>query len=259
MIGKGGRRMATRGFKMGTYVSIKYRDPDRAHSMEPNMHYEGKICDKRVGGQDRESYVELKDCIRINEHGQVIARGDKKRLMDAFIEECEAVEPREDRTPIHEKVPEPDPAMQLQFGGGMSMGQMPMCQMPMATMPMAQMPMQGMQMIPIGQMQGQGMSMVPVQMMPAQGMQGMPMMQQMPMMQMMPMGGQQMQGGQQMMMMPMGGHQMGQGMPMMQMMGGGQPMQGGQQMMMMVPMTQAGSETPAASSDSRARSRSRSR
>lgn len=199
VIGKGQRRMATRGFKLGSYVSISYRDPDRAHSMVPNIIYEGKIADKRVGHQDRESYVELKDCLVINEQGQVVAKGDRKRLMDAFIEECELAEPREDKTPIHLKPLEPEPVTQFNFAAGSaSMDQMPMGQMVpvssfmqsmhgMPTMVPIQMmqPMQAMPMhaMPVGA-DGQPMQMMMMPMMTGQQMQAM----QMPMMMMPPSG-----------------------------------------------------------------------
>ena len=43
--------------------------------------------DKRVGSEDKESYVELKDCLTLNTDGKIIAIDKLKRLTDSFIED----------------------------------------------------------------------------------------------------------------------------------------------------------------------------
>jgi len=94
--GPGQRRMLLKGLKMGSYVLICYREKKGLGYVEERVDYEGTIVDKRVGWDNRESYVELKDCIRLNSKGEIAVRGGKKRLFDAFIEDCEVVE-RSDR------------------------------------------------------------------------------------------------------------------------------------------------------------------
>lgn len=49
---------------------------------------EGRIVDKRIGGQDRESYIELKDVLKVDLDGNIIGKEKHKRLIDAFIEDC---------------------------------------------------------------------------------------------------------------------------------------------------------------------------
>lgn len=53
---------------------------------ETFIEYEGKIVDKRVGSEDKESYVELKDCLTLNPEGKIVAIEKMKRLTDSFIE-----------------------------------------------------------------------------------------------------------------------------------------------------------------------------
>ena len=43
--------------------------------------------DKRVGSEDKESYVELKDCLTLNSDGKILAIDKLKRLTDSFIED----------------------------------------------------------------------------------------------------------------------------------------------------------------------------
>ena len=50
------------------------------------IEYEGKIVDKRVGSEDKESYVELKDCLTLNPEGKIVAIDKLKRLTDSYIE-----------------------------------------------------------------------------------------------------------------------------------------------------------------------------
>ena len=50
------------------------------------IEYEGKIVDKRVGIEDKESYVELKDCLTLNADGKIVHIDKMKRLTDSFIE-----------------------------------------------------------------------------------------------------------------------------------------------------------------------------
>jgi len=90
--GKGNsqRKMPLKGLRMGSFVLICYREK-RGHQDE-KVDYEGTIVDKRVGWDNRESYVELKDCVKLNRDGEIIAREGKKKLIDAFIDDCEAAD-----------------------------------------------------------------------------------------------------------------------------------------------------------------------
>ena len=102
--GRGKKRFVTKGFKwlgrkwtqearecfwrcrallprLGSYVVIKYKI-----APETFVEYEGKIVDKRVGSEDKESYVELKDALTLNSDGKVVHIDKMKRLTDSFIE-----------------------------------------------------------------------------------------------------------------------------------------------------------------------------
>lgn len=93
--GKGKKRFITKGIKIGSYVIITYRVPNNKFGhAEDAADYEGKIIDKRVGSDDRESYVELKDALRLNPSGQCVRIEKTKRLYDAYIEDCKATEKR---------------------------------------------------------------------------------------------------------------------------------------------------------------------
>merc|ERR1719247_2132689 len=94
--GKGNsqRKMPMKGLRIGSYVLICYREK-KGH-VEEKVDYEGTIADKRVGQDNRESYVELKDCVKLNNNGEIIAREGKKRLVDAFIEDCDVID-KDDR------------------------------------------------------------------------------------------------------------------------------------------------------------------
>merc|ERR1719399_2707624 len=94
----------TKGIRMGSYVRIYYRVPGKPGATEQEILYEGKIVDKRVGGQDRESYVELENCMELDSEDRLVETTKRKRLSDAYIEHCKVVEKRE--TP-----PEPAPKL----------------------------------------------------------------------------------------------------------------------------------------------------
>ncbi|CAK9028976.1 unnamed protein product, partial [Durusdinium trenchii] len=79
--GRGKKRFVTKGFKLGSYVVIKYKIAPGTF-----IEYEGKIVDKRVGIEDKESYVELKDCLTLNADGKIVHIDKMKRLTDSFIE-----------------------------------------------------------------------------------------------------------------------------------------------------------------------------
>mmetsp|Transcript_17964 Transcript_17964/g.42177 ORF Transcript_17964/g.42177 Transcript_17964/m.42177 type:complete len:202 (+) Transcript_17964:25-630(+) len=136
--GRGKKRFVTKGFKLGSYVIIKYK---LGH--ETFIEYEGKIVDKRVGSEDKESYVELKDCLTLNPDGKILAIDKLKRLTDSFIEECRFAEKRE-TTPQVEVTPDgeasqADPEASEEAAAGMLMpGMMPM--MPGMMMPSMMMP-----------------------------------------------------------------------------------------------------------------------
>jgi len=87
------RRWKTKGMRIGSYVRVVYQA-----KWEPRAEWEGIIVDKRVGGQDRESWVELKDALQLSANREIVGRSPKKRLIDAFIRDCEVVEKREEAT-----------------------------------------------------------------------------------------------------------------------------------------------------------------
>ncbi|CAE7251547.1 unnamed protein product [Symbiodinium natans] len=95
--GPGQRRMLLKGLRMGAHVFIRYREKKGPGVVEERLDFEGTIADKRVGWDNRESYVELKECIRLNRDGEIIEIVGKKQLFDAFIEEVEVVEKTERR------------------------------------------------------------------------------------------------------------------------------------------------------------------
>merc|ERR1719433_2162407 len=92
--GQSNRRMHLKGLRIGSYVIIQYREKKHGH-IDAKVDYEGTLVDKRVGWENRESYVELKDCLQLNDRGEIVAREDKKRLIDAFIEDCDVVDKKE--------------------------------------------------------------------------------------------------------------------------------------------------------------------
>ncbi|CAE7823232.1 unnamed protein product [Symbiodinium sp. CCMP2592] len=95
--GPGQRRMLLKGLRLGAHVSIRYREKKGPGVFEERLDFEGTIADKRVGWDNRESYVELKECFRLNRDGEIIEMVGKKQLYDAFIEEVEVVEKTERR------------------------------------------------------------------------------------------------------------------------------------------------------------------
>ncbi|CAJ1348080.1 unnamed protein product [Effrenium voratum] len=158
--GRGKKRFVTKGFKLGSYVIIKYKlAPDTF------IEYEGKIVDKRVGSEDKESYVELKDCLTLNPEGKIVAIDKLKRLTDSYIEECRFTQKRQTPPEIEVAPPEEKAEEEEEGASPMMPGMMPM--MPGMMMPGMMMP--GMMM--------PGMPMLPT-MMPA-----MPMMHMLPAMQ----------------------------------------------------------------------------
>eukprot|EP00403_Amphidinium_massartii_P010265 CAMPEP_0178419042 /NCGR_PEP_ID=MMETSP0689_2-20121128/25401_1 /TAXON_ID=160604 /ORGANISM="Amphidinium massartii, Strain CS-259" /LENGTH=252 /DNA_ID=CAMNT_0020040457 /DNA_START=168 /DNA_END=922 /DNA_ORIENTATION=- len=112
---------------MGQYVQVTYKE-----SMQSTK-YEGTLCDKRIGSTERESYIELKDCRKI-EREMAVSNEGTKRFIDSFIEECVVTEPSP------EAPPQPQGGMMMGGAAGMP-GMMPMMGMPM-------MPMMGMGMMP---------------------------------------------------------------------------------------------------------------
>ncbi|CAE7323574.1 unnamed protein product, partial [Symbiodinium pilosum] len=89
--------MLLKGLRLGAHVAIRYREKRGFGVLEERLDYEGTIADKRVGWDNRESYVELKECIRLNRDGEIIEIVGRKQLYDAFIEEVEVVEKAERR------------------------------------------------------------------------------------------------------------------------------------------------------------------
>ncbi|CAE7279014.1 unnamed protein product [Symbiodinium sp. CCMP2592] len=97
VIGKGQRRLMTKGIKMGSWVAVSYRVPIKQEIDENDTgHYEGRIIDKRIGGQDRESFIELKDVLKVDIDGNIIGKEKQKRLIDAFIEDCKVIDKRDE-------------------------------------------------------------------------------------------------------------------------------------------------------------------
>eukprot|EP00930_Biecheleria_cincta_P102424 TRINITY_DN94157_c0_g1_i1.p1 TRINITY_DN94157_c0_g1~~TRINITY_DN94157_c0_g1_i1.p1 ORF type:complete len:270 (-),score=62.28 TRINITY_DN94157_c0_g1_i1:24-833(-) len=105
--GKGQRRMMTRGIKLGSYVRLMYRLPGKMSiSQEEDMHdYEGKLVNKRIGAEDRESYVELKDCLKFSLEGKFLGAEKTRRFIDAFIDKCEVCEKRDPQPQLDETTP----------------------------------------------------------------------------------------------------------------------------------------------------------
>ncbi|CAL1139649.1 unnamed protein product [Cladocopium goreaui] len=142
--GRGKKRFVTKGFKLGSYVVIKYKI-----GPETFIEYEGKIVDKRVGSEDKESYVELKDCLTLNPEGKIVAIEKMKRLTDSFIEECRFTEKRTE-TPQIEVTPEQPEEKADEESSSVMPGMMPMpgmlpnMMMPGMMMPGMMMPMAGM-------------------------------------------------------------------------------------------------------------------
>lgn len=112
IVGKGTRRLMTKGIRMGSFVRVIYREPKEAGKSEKETIVEGKLCDKRVGGQDRESYVELADCMELDAEDRLISVEKKRRVCDAFIELCKVVEKRDPA----ELEPAPKPVEELAVG-----------------------------------------------------------------------------------------------------------------------------------------------
>jgi len=222
--GKGGfpskRKMPLKGLRKGGYILVSYREKKAPGQLDEKVDYEGKIIDKRVGWDNRESYVELEDCIRLNAEGEIVAKEGNKRLFDAFIEDCEEVEKTE--RPLCAELMRAAVGAGRKAGGtagatdsdggagcggahmGMGMGCMGMGMGMEAMMPAMMAAAHG---GACGMMPSMGMGGMPMGMMPMMGMggmhMGMPMgMMGMPMMGMMPMGGMQQMG---MMGMPMMG------------------------------------------------------
>ena len=48
------------------------------------------LCSGCISVQDRESFIELKDVLKVDIDGNIIGKEKSKRLIDAFIEDCKA-------------------------------------------------------------------------------------------------------------------------------------------------------------------------
>jgi len=80
VVGKGQRRLMTKGIRMGSYVRVYYRVPGKPGAAETEIEYEGKIVDKRAGGQDRESYIEIENCMELDSQDRLVST--EKRSKD---------------------------------------------------------------------------------------------------------------------------------------------------------------------------------
>jgi len=162
-----------KGIKVGQTIVIAYREEGKGSVAR----YEGVLSDRRIGGTDRESYIELKKCLLLGSGSEIIAHEGTRRFVDAFIDDMDVTEPRPE-------VPD-TPACQLQPSGaaasatgavgqcgamaqvpsmpvGLGAGMMPVGMAPMGMgagvmpMGMGMMPM-GMGMMPMGMPMGMGM------------------------------------------------------------------------------------------------------
>jgi len=136
-----------KGIKMGQTIIVAYREEGKGIVKR----YEGVLSDRRIGGTDRESFLELKKCLQLGPSDEILAREGSKKFIDAFIDDMAVTEPRPDE-------PEPSPVdmaafqnpMAMGMGGmGMGAGMMPMMMpgmMPMGMGPMMPMGMPGMMM-----------------------------------------------------------------------------------------------------------------
>ncbi|CAK9030220.1 unnamed protein product [Durusdinium trenchii] len=79
-----------KGIKMGMNVSVTYREEGKGSLLK----YEGIMADRRIGGTDRESYIELKNTILIGKENEVVATEGVKRFYDAWIEDMDQAEKR---------------------------------------------------------------------------------------------------------------------------------------------------------------------
>eukprot|EP00913_Durusdinium_trenchii_P017393 g16351.t1 len=79
---------------MGSYVRITYRCAGKHGTEEDNANYEGKLVDKRIGGEDRESFITLKDCLVFDLWGRFVEKLKSKKLIDAYVQTCEHAEKR---------------------------------------------------------------------------------------------------------------------------------------------------------------------
>ncbi|CAK9030250.1 unnamed protein product [Durusdinium trenchii] len=75
---------------MGMNVSVTYREEGKGSLLK----YEGIMADRRIGGTDRESYIELKNTILIGKENEVVATEGVKRFYDAWIEDMDQAEKR---------------------------------------------------------------------------------------------------------------------------------------------------------------------
>lgn len=172
-----------KGIKMGQTIIVSYREEGRGTAKT----YEGVLSDRRIGGTDRESYLELKKCLQLGPSQEVVAQEGNKRFVDAFIDDIDITEPRPDIDPQAAAAeaaaaaaaaatsvePDASPMGMMPMGMGMP-GMMP--GMGMAGMGMPGMGMAGMGMPCMGGGMGMpGMGMNMGMGMPGMGM-GMPMM-----------------------------------------------------------------------------------
>eukprot|EP00419_Tripos_fusus_P021867 CAMPEP_0172719792 /NCGR_PEP_ID=MMETSP1074-20121228/75710_1 /TAXON_ID=2916 /ORGANISM="Ceratium fusus, Strain PA161109" /LENGTH=302 /DNA_ID=CAMNT_0013545183 /DNA_START=121 /DNA_END=1025 /DNA_ORIENTATION=- len=142
---------------MGQTIVIAYRVDGKGTVNR----YEGVLADRRIGGTDRESYLELKKCLQLGPSNEILAREGNKKFIDAFIDDMAVTEARPDEPPPSEV--EMATAMQNQMAMGMTPMGMGTGMMPMA---MNMMPMgMGMGMMPMGMM-SMGMPMAAMGMMP---------------------------------------------------------------------------------------------
>ncbi|CAE7202837.1 unnamed protein product [Symbiodinium natans] len=75
---------------MGSYVRVSYREDGKGSQMQ----FEGVMADRRIGGTDRESYIELKNALGVGKENEIIAFEGIKRLYDAFIDDMDPAERR---------------------------------------------------------------------------------------------------------------------------------------------------------------------
>ncbi|CAL1166317.1 unnamed protein product [Cladocopium goreaui] len=84
-----------RGFRKKVSVNCSFCFPVRTpEGKGPLLKYEGIMADRRIGGTDRESYIELKNSILVGKENEILALEGVKRLFDAWIDDMALAEQR---------------------------------------------------------------------------------------------------------------------------------------------------------------------
>lgn len=79
-----------KGIKMGSYMMVTYREDGKGLPIK----YEGTLCDRRIGGTDRESNIQLKNCLKIGHKNEILGQEGSRKFIDAFIDDMDLAPPR---------------------------------------------------------------------------------------------------------------------------------------------------------------------